>query len=137
MYEAQIDGEEADALKVKEVCRDVASRVRVAYGWMYHWSAAAIFLLFYFGMLAWGSSRITKADEVFAWAIFCGLAPGVLALVLWYIRRIAFPRVVFLLGQEKQRNDFRQYWRRWGITGLIAAPIIALVVRGLGSALKL
>ena len=74
---------------------------------------------------------------MFAWAIFCGLAPGVLALVLWYIRRIAFPRVVFLLGQEKQRNDFRQYWRRWGITGLIAAPIIALVVRGLGSALKL
>jgi hypothetical protein len=48
-----------------------------------------------------------------------------------------WPRAVFELGQEKQRNELRVFWRRWLVTGLVAALVVGAAGRFIGNKIGL
>jgi hypothetical protein len=135
---ASVDGEEAAALQVKERCKDIASRARVSYGWMYsNWTMVVYIVLWLISGALAGlaiGNRLTGGD---ATALISLIGPG-LVVVLWLsatARAKLFPRMIFELGQEQARSDGIKSVRRWVLTTLVLGIPVAILVRFIASTL--
>jgi hypothetical protein len=135
-FSASVSGEEAEALRAKERCKNVAEKVRAAYQWMYEPTLVALYFLIWlavcvlFGVVMSGGSRVEEAS----WRDMVFVAP----FVLWSgaeARKRLFPRVVFELGQEKERSARRAAIRRWVVTAIFLGVPLAIFSRLIGTRL--
>jgi hypothetical protein len=130
-YIATVKGEEAEALRIKERCRDIAARVRTYHGWLYSMPMYVLRgVLWVFSTAGLGAF---VAGLFFAytlpWWTFPALAVPVLYAAGYFAMPTLFPPLVIELGQEADKNERRKSIRKWVLTALVLGIPIALAVR--------
>jgi hypothetical protein len=133
VFSAVIEGEVGEALSIKELCKNIQARVRTGYGWMYLFPLE----LTYFGIGALALSLfilmcvtfVEKGLETFntlgivAALLFPAMTLGALS------RGFLFPRTVFEIGQEVERQATRKGIRKWVLTAIVLGVPLALLIR--------
>lgn len=142
----EISGDLKDALHAKELCQDIIARIRAGHSWVHRVSWYTLLILISpiltlvlplgFASRFFESTRFGSEQQFY---VFMGwVSAGFFALAMvTAVSQSLWPRVVFAIGQQIERNESRVVRRRWLITGLALAVLVSLFSRYIGTRMGL